>query len=435
MQYPDSVEYLYALGNEMRSAKLGLDAMRALLQEIGNPQRRYSVVHVAGTNGKGSTCAMIASALQASGAHTGLYTSPHLLEPTERIRIGGIDITREAFVQSFDVVHRAAESLLARGLLEAHPSYFETITAMAFWAFAQAGVEWAVVEVGLGGRLDATNVVEPALTVITPVDYDHERWLGNSIESIAAEKAGIIKPGIPLLVSTQRPEALAVIRARAADLGAPFHRSDDWRQEDIEIHPDGVRFTMRRDGGFAGAGTLQVACPLRGAFQAENTRVAAAALDLLGIPPQVIRQGIEHVRWPGRIERVSSRPDVFLDGAHNPAGCAALAGFLRSIKGDRRLWLVFGVMRDKAVSEMTSHLFPLADELILTAPQQPRALRPEALATEAGDGRVTLAESMPQAWQIVRAAAPDDIIVIAGSLFLVAEAAAILSAESRNCPR
>ena len=187
MHYPDSVDYLYALGNEMKTAKMGLDRILALLGELQNPHLAFRVVHVAGTNGKGSTSAMIAAGLEASGSRTGLYTSPHLLEPTERIRLAGKDISKEAFLDAFHAVHSAAEGMLARGRLDAHPTYFETLTAMAFWAFAQAEMEWAVVEVGLGGRLDATNVVNPSLCVITPVDLDHESWLGHSIEQIAAE--------------------------------------------------------------------------------------------------------------------------------------------------------------------------------------------------------------------------------------------------------
>src|SRR3954453_6384663 len=204
MNYPDSVEYLYALGNESKAFKLGLAPVTILLEALGKPQDSFRSIHVAGTNGKGSTCAMIESGLRTAGVHTGLFTSPHLVEPTERIQIDGVSITGDAFTQAFAQVHEAAESLMTDGRLEAHPSYFETVTAMAFVVFRERGVETGVVEVGLGGRLDATNVIRPALCVITPVDYDHEAWLGSSIEQIAAEKAGILKSGVPTVFARQR---------------------------------------------------------------------------------------------------------------------------------------------------------------------------------------------------------------------------------------
>lgn len=438
MHYPDSVEFLYALGNELKSVKLGLERIQALLAELGNPQDAFRIVHVAGTNGKGSTCAMIASALEASGLRTGLYTSPHLLEPTERIRIAGADISRDRFVEVFRTVHTCAETMVAAGTLDMHPTYFETITAMGFVAFAEEGVEWAVVEVGLGGRLDATNVVKPALAVITPVDYDHEAWLGKSIESIAAEKAGILKAGVPCLFGPQRPEVLAVLGARAAELDLSPHLSSEWRIENLHSGASGASFHLERER------PLQIACPLLGAFQVENARTAAAALDLLDIAPEAIEAGIHNVRWPGRLERVSGAPDIYVDGAHNPAGCTALAEFMRHAKGQSsgRLWLIFGAMRDKAVSEMAGLLFPLADELILTAPRQPRAVRPEALAQEApipsptgaAEQRVHLAPTLDDAMRLVMQASPDDQVFIAGSLFLAGETKAWFATKSAEVP-
>lgn len=424
MRYPDSVEYLYALGNEIKSAKLGLDRIRVLLAGLGSPQAGYRIVHVGGTNGKGSVSAMIASGLRAAGLRTGLYTSPHLLEPTERIRLDGAEISRDSFLEAFQTVHAEAEAMLARGELEAHPTYFETLTAMAFLVFSRSAVDVAVMEVGLGGRLDATNVVEPELTVLTAIGYDHEAWLGHSIQSIATEKAGIFKPGVPALSSPQLPEAWEVLRDRARELGIRLHESASWVQEDLRIHQDGSRFSLRREGRL-----LRIDCPLRGAFQAGNARTAAAALGLIGIETGAIERGIREVRWPGRLEKVSTRPDVYLDGAHNPAGCAALASYIRMMKGDRKVWLVFGLMRDKAVSEMADLLFPLADHLVLTAPKQPRALRPEALAEHAGGAPHLIVPDMEAALEIVRAAPPDDLVFIAGSLFLVAEAYGLLGPE------
>lgn len=218
MNYPDSVHYLYALGNEQKTIKFGLERISALLAELGNPQDASRFIHVAGTNGKGSTCAFIESALRTAGLRTGLFTSPHLVEPTERVQIGGQAVTREVFTAAFDRVHEAAERLLAAGALDMHPTYFETITAMAFLLFQEAACDRVVLEVGMGGRLDATNVVHPELCVITPVDFDHEKFLGDTIPKIAFEKAGILKPGVPAVFARQRTEAQEVLAARAAEL-------------------------------------------------------------------------------------------------------------------------------------------------------------------------------------------------------------------------
>jgi dihydrofolate synthase / folylpolyglutamate synthase len=431
MSYPDSVAYLYSLGNEMKAAKLGLDRIQALLARLGNPHRQFRSIHVAGTNGKGSVCAMIAAGLEAAGHTTGLFTSPHLLQPTERIRINGSEISQAAFVQAFDEVHAAAEAMLAEGQIDAHPSYFETVTAMGFLAFAQGGVEFVVAEVGLGGRLDATNVLLPELCVICPISYDHEAWLGYSLESIAGEKAGILKPGVVALSSEQAPEATGVLHDKASACDVVLRHTNEWHQTGITVHENGVRFQLESALG-SWDGALDMRCPLRGAFQAENALTAAAALDLLGLPPSRIVEGVGRVRWRGRLEKAAERPDIYLDGAHNPAACAALAEFIRNVRGDRKVWLVFGLMRDKAVSEMTTLLYPEADELVLTAPRQPRALRPEQLAADTHGKPFQLAEDIDAAMAVVRQVAPEDLVFIAGSLFLVAEAAAILPGETRQ---
>lgn len=402
ISYPDSVRFLYALGNEIKTAKLGLERIRAVLDALGNPQRAPRVVHVAGTNGKGSTCAMIEAGLRAGGVRTGLFTSPHLIEPTERIQIGGMAVTPDQFQQAFNVVHEAAETLD----LDCHPTYFETVTAMGFWLFRELGVETAVVEVGLGGRLDATNVVEPALTAITPIDFDHETYLGHTLEAIAWEKAGILKPGVPAIFARQRPEAAVVLEARAAELGVPVKHAEDFPVFDLEIDARGSCFSGIR-------------VPLAGEHQIENAITAALALQSLGFSAG----GIAEARWPGRLEHVSPNPDVILDGAHNPAGARALARYLERFYADRKLWLIYGAMRDKAVEEIGGILFPLADELILTAPDYSRALRPEALQEIAGRGRI--AASIEEAIKMA-AAAPDDVMVITGSLFVVGEARALM---------
>jgi dihydrofolate synthase/folylpolyglutamate synthase len=400
MNYPDSVQFLYALGNEIKSAKLGLERIRAVLEALGNPERAYRVVHVAGTNGKGSTCAMIEAGLRSAGVRTGLFTSPHLIEPTERIQIDGIPVSPADFERAFNIVHETAEKLD----LDCHPTYFETVTAMAFWLFREKHVQTAVIEVGLGGRLDSTNVVQPILTVITPIDFDHEAYLGHTIEAIASEKAGILKPGVPAVFARQRPEALAVLKARAEQLQAPVSRAESFEIRDLHVDARGSRFSG-------------LVCPLAGEHQVDNAVTAALVLRALGVSPD----GIKDARWPGRIEHVSPNPDILLDGAHNPAGARALARYLERFYGSRRIWLVYGAMRDKAIEEVAGILFPIATELVLTAPDTSRALRPEALAEFAGRGHIE--PNVEAAIDYARKHASDeDVIVITGSLFLVGEA-------------
>jgi dihydrofolate synthase / folylpolyglutamate synthase len=407
MNYPDSVRFLYALGNEMKSAKLGLERIRAVLAALGNPEQAYRIVHVAGTNGKGSTCAMIDAGLQTAGVRTGLFTSPHLIEPTERIQIDGIPVSEADFTKAFHTVHQAAEALD----LDCHPTYFETVAAMAFLLFREKHVETAVVEVGLGGRLDATNVVHPALTVITPIDFDHEAYLGNTIEAIAGEKAGILKPGVPAVFARQRPEAEAVLEARAKELGIAVHRAAEATISDVQLDA--------RCSSFEIGGIGSVTCPLAGEHQVDNATTAALALRALGVSPK----GIGDARWPGRLEHISPNPDVVLDGAHNPAGARALARYLEKIYPHRKRWMVYGAMRDKSVEEIAGILFPLADELIFTAPDSTRALRPEALVELAGRGRAT--QNIRAALDLLKEeAAAEDVVIITGSLYLVGEARA-----------
>ena len=398
--YPESVRFLYALGNEIKTAKLGLDRIRAVLQALGNPQLAYRVVHVAGTNGKGSTCAMIDAGLRGAAVRTGLFTSPHLVEPTERIQIDGMPVSSDQFRRAFEIVHEAAEKLD----LDCHPTYFETVTAMAFWLFREARIHTAVVEVGLGGRLDATNVVQPALTAITPIDFDHEVYLGHTIEAIAGEKAGILKMGVPAVFAEQRPEAEAVLERCAAELGIAFRRSRGFSVRDLVMDARGSSFSGIR-------------VPLAGEHQIENARTAAVALEQLGISPK----GIEEARWPGRLEHIAPNPDIILDGAHNPAGARALVRYLERFYSGRKIHLIYGAMRDKAVEEIAGILFPIAAELIFTAPDFARALRPESRLEIAGRGET--AANVGDALSLARGrAAHDDVIIITGSLFLVGEA-------------
>lgn len=417
MSYPDSVQFLYALGNELKAgAKFGLERMRALLEGLGHPERGLRIIHVAGTNGKGSTCAMIAAACRAPRLRTGLYTSPHLVKPTERIVIDGLPVSEARFADLFEIVHRTAEALVNAGEIDAHPTYFETVTAMAFEAFKDS-TDAVVLEVGLGGRLDATNVVCPKITVITPVHYDHESFLGNTISSIASEKAGILKRGVPLALAEQIPEAEQVILDRASELGCPVTRTRDHTIEEIEMSQYGSTFRFLGE---------EFHCNLAGAHQVQNAAVAILACREYGLNLEAIRKGVAVARWPGRLEYVSKRPDIILDGAHNPAGAKALASYIRQFFRDRPVWLVYGAMRDKAIDEVTSELFPLASKLILTAPNFPRALRPEAIREMTDHPNVILTPNVAAAVELATQAPEDSAVFFAGSLFLVGDARAAI---------
>jgi dihydrofolate synthase / folylpolyglutamate synthase len=424
MTYPDSVRFLYSLGNEVKTAKYGLERINTLLDALGNPQRLPRIVHVAGTNGKGSTCAMIESGLRASGLRTGLFTSPHLVEPTERVRIDGCPVGAGEFSAAFDRVHACAEQLLDLGSIDFHPTYFETVTAMAFVLFQEQLTETAVLEVGLGGRLDATNVVHPELCVITPVDFDHEALLGKSLQAIASEKAGILKPGVPAVLAGQRPEAQATLDARAAGLGIEVVRAPEkWKAENVRLTARGAEFRAQAEM----IEPLRIACPLAGRHQVENAIVAIAALERLGVSASAIELGIAGTRWPGRLEHVSVSPEIILDGAHNPAGARALAGYIRQFYSGRHIVMIYGAMRDKAIAEMTGVLFPLVNEVIATAPHQSRAVDPETIRALAEHPRVQTAPDLATALRGARSGPSDRVIFITGSLFLVGEALALLN--------
>lgn len=415
MDYPGSVQFLYALGNEQKTIKFGLERIRTVLRALGNPQRACRFIHVAGTNGKGSTCAMIESGLRAAGYRTGLFTSPHLMEPTERIQVDNVPVTREEFTAAFDTVHETAERLIASGEIDMHTTYFETVTAMAFLLFRDRGCAKVVLEVGMGGRLDATNVVTPEICVITPVDYDHQSYLGDTIEQIAFEKAGILKPGVPAVFSQQRPEAAAVLETRAREVDTLVEWVSGY--ETLDINAAGSRVLVHG---------VEIDCPLPGAHQTENAATAATALLRLRIPASAVQTGIAGTRWPGRLELIAQQPDIYLDGAHNPAGARTLLDYISRFHAGRKVWMVFGAMRDKAVGEIAGILFPAADEIILTAPSQKRALEPEAIR-EFAPPHARSTATLQDALHIVRIeAAPGDVVFLTGSLYLVGEARALL---------
>lgn len=433
MNYEESVHSLMALGRELaapqqaRVQKFGLENISILSAELGNPHRVVRCIHIAGTNGKGSTAAMLESILRAAGLRAGLYTSPHLERINERIRINGEDISDEPFAAAWTKVRAAIESLMAAGKLAAHPTYFECLTAMAFHAFAEARIDLAVYEVGLGGRLDATNIVNPEMAIITPVDFDHENYLGHSIEDIAREKAGIIKPGVPVVSSSERPEARAVIARRCAELGARLVDLDQaWKIESVE-NSDGCYAANVTSADFVRTIAIRPALP--GRFQIRNALAAATAGYLLtecGFPvnDDAIQRGIATVRWPGRLERLSAQPALFLDGTHNPAGARELLKFWEENFNGRRILLVYGAMRDKAVDEIAGLLFPRADMVIFTEPRQPRAISAPLLAELTGHlaAQSSVVCDPDDAFErALDMAGPDDAIFITGSLYLVGD--------------
>jgi dihydrofolate synthase / folylpolyglutamate synthase len=433
MTYEDSVRALLSLGRELaapqqaRVQKFGLANITILAEDLGQPQRSSPCAHIAGTNGKGSTAAMLESILRKAGLRTGLYSSPHLERINERIRINGENISDQDFAAAWSRVHSSIESLMASGKLAAHPTFFECVTAIAFLSFAQHQVDFAIYEVGLGGRLDATNIVEPEVAIITPIDFDHENFLGHSIDEIAAEKAGIIKPGAWVVSASERPEARVVIARRCAERDARLVEVEvTARAEDVQTSDGQYRavaaFTHSRK-------QLTLAPSLPGRFQIRNALTATIAARLLAergfpIPDAAIERGIATANWAGRLERLATEPDLYLDGAHNPAGARELLKFWRENYDGRRIFLVYGAMRDKAVDEISGLLFPHATAVILTEPHQPRAISAPLLSEMTShDAQETIVVRDPgEALETaLQRAGARDVVFATGSLYLVGE--------------
>lgn len=433
MNYAESLKYLFSLGRELAAptqaaaAKFDLQNISTLAEALGHPERKYRSVHIAGTNGKGSTAAFTESILRRAGIRTGLYTSPHLERINERIRVNGEEISDEGFAQAFTKLQKLIENLLAQGKLRAHPTFFEVVTALAFEYFATAGVEIGVFEVGLGGRLDATNILLPEVSVITRVDFDHENFLGHSMEEIAREKAGIIKAGVPLVLAEQRAEAREVIVKRAAEMDAPvFETEQEFRVENIGIADGCVRADVLE---WKRGERFRVAPKLRGKFQLGNVLNAMGVAHILkkhgaDISISAVEDGIANAIWPGRIEKLQSEPDVYLDGAHNPSAARELANFLNENFEGRRVVLLFGAMRDKAVDEIAGILFSHANSVIFTQPKTSRAISAAQLADVAGEyaGQFrVIPDAQAALEEALATASPQDAIFITGSLYLVGE--------------
>jgi dihydrofolate synthase/folylpolyglutamate synthase len=433
MDYQSSVRYLLSLGRELAAPtqaaalKFDLQNISVLLDRLGRPDRAYPSVHIAGTNGKGSTAAFLESILRRSGFRTGLNTSPHLERINERIRINGEDVSDELFAETFTRIHAVIEELLAEGKLRAHPTYFECVTALAFEVFAQERVEFAVVEVGLGGRLDATNIIDPVASVITRIDFDHENFLGHSLAEIAREKAGILKRARPAVSAPQLPEAHAVIRARAEELNCPLTETEEaFRIESEEMIGGCVR-AMVEEVSTGSHFTLSPQLP--GRFQLQNALNAVAAAQALRqrnfrLTQEDIEQGIAATVWPGRLEKLQTQPDIYLDGAHNPGAARELARFLDENFAGRRILMIFAAMRDKALDEVAGTLFPRAHEVIFTQPNSPRAISASQLAEVVGHYAHCISV-IPDAEAALDAAlekaSTQDAIFGTGSLYLVGQ--------------
>jgi dihydrofolate synthase / folylpolyglutamate synthase len=433
MDYPSAVRYLLSLGRELAAprqaatAKFDLENARILLERLGRPDRAYPTVHIAGTNGKGSTAAFVESILRDAGFRTGLNTSPHLERINERFRIDGEEIDDEQFADTFTRIHTVIEELLAEGKLRAHPTYFECVTALAFELFARERVEFGVIEVGLGGRLDATNIITPVVSVVTRIDFDHENYLGHSLVEITKEKSGILKYHVPAVSAPQLTEAREVLRAKAKELNCQLVETQEaFRIEQERIEGGCSRATVKET---ASGASFELAPRLPGRFQLQNALNAVASARLLQardfrISDENIEHGIAATRWPGRLEKLQSQPDVYLDGAHNPSAARELAHFLEENFASRRIYLIFGAVRDKAVDEITGLLFPLANEVIFTQPGTQRAVSATELASMAGHhaGRFIVINDAEAALDAALAKArPEDAIFITGSLYLVGQ--------------
>jgi len=396
----DSFSYLFSL--EQFGIKFGLDNVTAIVERLGRPDRAYRTVHVAGTNGKGSVTAMVDAALRAAGHRSARYTSPHLVDLTERFAIDGRPIDREALASAVADVRDVVEALRAEGALDVQPTFFEVTTAVAFEAFRRAAVDVAVLEVGLGGRLDATNVVAPSVTAITSIAFDHQLYLGSTLEAIAAEKAGIIKGGVPLVIGRLDDDPARVIAAIARERGAPIIRTS---AADVEAFRVGLRGGHQLDNAAIALGILRE-------LDRQGLRVSDGA----------IASGLARPNWPGRLDerRFADGRTILLDAAHNPAGAAALASYLKEARYGA---LVFAAMRDKDVDGMFRALLPAVSALIVTRASNPRSADPSALADRARGLAPSLPISIaPSADEAVAAAwRLSSRIVVAGSIFLLGD--------------
>lgn len=425
LTYDQCLKEMFALGRF--GIKLELDTIAGILERLGRPQQAFPSVHIAGTNGKGSVAATIAAILKAGGQRAGLYTSPHLIRFNERFSIDGTPVTDSEIVQAYTAVKAADTG-------ERKATFFELATAMAFYLFHRNQVDWAVIETGMGGRMDATNILDPLVSIITNLSLEHTDYLGDTLTAIAFEKAGIIKQGIPVITGVHQPEALSVIQEQAQKKNAPlFVAGQDFSATAL----GGGRFTY--EGIYTRLDSTRT--PLTGAHQVHNTALALAACEILGrgdtpghslfhLSDNVLQKGMAATAWPGRLEKIMDTPRVILDGAHNLHAAENLARYLKEEERPDHLTLVLGILDDKPWQEMLAHLVPLAHRIILTRAQINRSLSPEELARVArplARGTLTIAEPVEAAVERALADNPDGgTICIAGSLYVAGEARACI---------
>jgi dihydrofolate synthase/folylpolyglutamate synthase len=425
VNFAEAESYLFSLGNEVLAMKLGLENIRRLLAELGDPQNKYQEIQVAGTNGKGSVCAFLESICLSAKTSVGVTTSPHLISITERVRINGVPITEQDFARLATRIRNTSEAMVERKALEYVPTYFEQVTAIALVAFAEAGVELAILETGLGGRLDATTAANAEIAAITQIDLDHQFILGETLPEIAAEKAAIItNAGQRVVIGEQSHDAMKVISDRCDEFGIkPVLAADI----SLSNENDGPYFRSERD-------RYQVKrLGLLGSHQIENAKVgillAEALEEHFQIKQHNIIEGLQQAHHPGRLERDG---DFIFDGAHNIAGAKALRRYLDS-EIHQPVTMIFGAMRDKDISEIAGLLFDKAEKLVLTRADNPRSASPAelfAMAVPESKDQAILADSVAEALRVARdLKSPDGLILITGSLYLIGEAKKILN----NC--
>ncbi len=423
MNYQQALAYLERLGNEVLGMRYSLENIRALLARLGNPERRFRAVLIGGTNGKGSAAATLASILCAGNYRAALYTSPHLVRIEERIAVSGREIEPDDLARHCTAAAEATERLLEQGRLNYHPTYFETITAIAFLYFAERQVDLAVLEVGIGGRLDATNASDPLCSIITTISYDHQKYLGDTLDKIAFEKAGIIRPGRPVLSGVEAEEARRVIIGQCREMGAPLLELD---------RACAIAQLESRDGQYGFAletprRRYRLRLGLRGRHQVRNTALAVLAAETLSdhgfeLSPAEISRGVAETRWPARIEMLPGEPEIVLDGAHNVQAMAALKAYLEETGRD--YVLLFGAMADKDIRGMAEIIFPGARRVVLTTVSSARAARAEEIAARSAGLRddYLLASNPSEGLALARSLCPSGCsLVVAGSFYLAGQ--------------
>ncbi len=434
MTYRQALELLKQRGNEVQGINLGLHRMLAVMQSLGNPHNAYPSIHIAGTNGKGSVAAMTESIMRCAGFKTGLYTSPHLVRIEERIRVNGRSISPHAFASAAEIILKEERKLLRQEKLDRGLTFFEFITACAFLHFARRRIDIAVVEVGLGGRLDATNIITPHISVITGISYDHQDILGNTLGQIAHEKAGIIKPGIPVISGCRAPAARRVIAKEARERGALLIDIDSWSRAWLSDRRGG-RYAFDLQDRSRRYRNLRLS--LRGGHQVRNAALAVAAANAYvggGLPDRAVRAGLRGTEWPGRLDEYRGPRRTLLDGAHNPEGARVLGDFLRAHHPEP-VHLVFAALRDKDIRGIGSRLFPLAQVIHVAPLGNARTATPEEIAAQHPRHRDCM-RSYSDSRAALRAAwktcPRGGTVVAAGSLYLIGELLPLVRASTRG---